>query len=92
MFVKVYNALFIPNAFSPNADGLNDTWNIPALRAYRSFELFVYGRWGQLVFRTKDNPLPWDGTYKGEKCPIGAYTYVIKTDNELFKGTVMIVR
>lgn len=92
MFVKVYNDLFIPNAFSPNGDGLNDTWNIPALRAYPSFELFVYSRWGQLLFHTKDNPLPWDGTYKKQPCMNGAYTYLIKTKNELFKGTVMIIR
>lgn len=92
MFVKVYNDLFIPNAFSPNGDGLNDTWNIPALRAYPSFELFVYNRWGQLLFHTKDNPLPWDGTYKKSPCPNGAYSYFIKTKNELFQGTVIIIR
>jgi gliding motility-associated-like protein len=92
MFVKVYNGIFIPNAFTPNADGLNDTWNIPALSAYPSFELLVYGRWGQLVFHTKDHPRPWDGKYKNTPCPNGVYTYVIKTGNDLLKGTVMIIR
>lgn len=92
VLVKVYNGFFIPNAFSPNGDGLNDTWNIPALRAYNSYEVFVYNRWGQLVFHTKDTPSPWNGMYKEQRCPNGAYTYLIKAGNELFKGTVMIVR
>jgi len=92
MLVKVYNGIFIPNAFSPNADQLNDTWNIPALSAYPSFELFVYGRWGQLVFYTKDKQLPWNGTYKNTPCPNGAYTYIIKAGNDVLKGIVMIIR
>ncbi len=92
MFVKVYNGIFIPNAFTPNGDGKNDTWNIPALSAYPSFELFVYGRWGQLVFYTKDNPKPWDGNYKNTACPNGAYTYIIKTGNDVLKGNVLIIR
>ncbi|HMK05731.1 MAG TPA: gliding motility-associated C-terminal domain-containing protein [Ferruginibacter sp.] len=92
MFVKVYNGIFIPNAFTPNADRLNDTWNIPALSAYPTFELFVYGRWGQLVFYTKDKPMPWDGTYKNSPCPNGAYTYIIKTGNDVLKGNVLIIR
>jgi gliding motility-associated-like protein len=93
MFVKVYDDLFIPNAFSPNGDGLNDTWNIPALSAYPSFELFVYSRWGELVFQTRDKPKPWDGRCKDKPCPVGAYTYVIKAgDNNIFRGTVIIIQ
>lgn len=92
MLVKVFEEILVPNAFTPNADGVNDTWNIPALRTYPSFELFVYSRWGQLVFYTKDDPLPWDGKYKNNPCPPGAYTFVIKTGMDLLKGNVMIIR
>ncbi len=92
MLVKVYNGMYIPNAFSPNADGINDTWNIPSLSAYPAFELFIYGRWGQLVFHTTTNPVAWDGKYKNTDCPNGAYTYIIKTGKELFKGSVIIIR
>jgi gliding motility-associated-like protein len=94
MFVKVYNDIFIPNAFTPNADGVNDTWNIPALGAYPNFELFIYNRYGQLIFHTKHTPVAWDGTYQGNPCTNGVYTYLIKTvnDRDMIKGTVMIIR
>lgn len=94
VFVKVYNAIFIPNAFSPNADGVNDTWNIPSLGAYPNFELFIFDRYGQLIFQTRNIPIAWDGTYKGKPCTNGVYTYLINTGNnkEMIKGTVMIIR
>lgn len=94
MLVKVYRDLYIPNAFSPNGDGLNDTWNIPALSAMPGFELFVYNRYGTLIFQTKKQPVAWDGTYKGAACNIGVYTYVIKPADgkEPIMGTVMLIR
>ena len=94
MFVKVYKAIFIPNAFTPNGDGTNDTWNIPALASYPNFELFIYNRYGQLVFQTKKTPVAWDGTYKGKSCVTGAYSYLIKTGtrDEIINGTVLIIR
>jgi gliding motility-associated-like protein len=94
MAIKVYPEIFIPNAFTPNADGLNDTWNIPALAAYPNFELFIYDRYGKLVFNTKNSPVNWDGTYKGKPCMNGAYAYLIKTgDNRnIISGTVLIIR
>ena len=94
MLVKVYKNIYVPNAFSPNGDGTNDTWNIPALEAYPSFEVAVYSRWGQLVFQTKNMLKPWDGTFKGKALPVGAYSYFINVgiSQYIFKGTVMIVR
>ena len=94
MVVKVYKDIYIPSAFSPNADGLNDVWNIPALAAFSSFEVTVYSRWGQPVFQTKNTLRSWDGTSKGIALPNGAYVYYIKTGNshKLIKGTVVIIR
>ncbi len=94
MFVKVYNDIFIPNAFTPDGNGTNDTWNINALEAYPGFELFIFNRYGQMVFKTTSAPVSWDGTCKGKPCMNGVYTYVIKTgnDREPIKGTVMIIR
>jgi gliding motility-associated-like protein len=94
MFVKVYNDLYIPNAFTPDGNGRNDTWNINALEAYPGFELFIFNRYGQLVFKTNKAPVAWDGTCKGKPCMNGVYTYLIKTgnDKEPIKGTVMIIR
>ncbi len=94
MFVKVYNDIYIPNAFTPDGNGRNDTWNINALEAYPGFELFIFNRYGQMVFKTNKNPVAWDGTCNGKPCMNGVYTYVIKTgnDKEPIKGTVMIIR
>ncbi len=94
MYVKVYKNIFVPNAFSPNGDGINDTWNIPALITYSFFELAVYNRYGQLVFQTKNTAKPWDGTYKGKPMPVGSYNYFINLgeSQDILKGSVLIIR
>ncbi len=94
MLIKLYRGIFIPNAFSPNNDGLNDTWNIPALEAYPGFELLVFNRYGEVVFENRGTIKPWDGRFKSTNLPMGAYVYTIKLDDtiDLLKGTVMIVR
>lgn len=94
MLIKLYRGIYIPNAFSPNNDGLNDTWNIPALEAYPGFELLVFNRYGEVVFENRGTIKPWDGRFKSTNLPMGAYVYTIKLDDtiDLLKGTVMIVR
>ncbi len=94
VFVKVYSDIFIPNAFSPNGDGINPVWNIPALAAYPDFELKVFNRYGAVVFENKKLPVPWDGTYKKQPLPSGAYVYIISINGgkQNFKGTVTIIR
>ena len=93
MFVKLYKGIFIPNAFTPNGDGTNDYWNIPSLDAYPNFELFVFNRYGQLVYKNSRTRQPWDGRYKQNTLPTGAYSYILKLNAgiNLLKGTVMII-
>ena len=93
VLVKVYKNIFIPSAFSPNGDGRNDTWNIPALAVYPLFEVAVYNRWGQLVFHTKNTLKPWDGTFNGKPLPIGSYNYFIDVGKSqyIFRGSVLII-
>lgn len=94
MHIKVYQAIYIPNAFTPNGDGLNDTWNIPALEAYSQHELFVLNRYGEIVFSSKGINRKWDGKYKGKDLPAGAYTYFIdlKQGFGSLRGSVLIIR
>jgi gliding motility-associated-like protein len=67
----------IPNAFSPNGDGLNDTF-IPKLRAISSFQLEVFNTWGEKLFHTSSlETKGWDGTYRGQLVPAGNYLYSI---------------
>lgn len=75
--------LFLPTAFSPNADGVNDVFR-PLNNNLQSYTLSVYNRWGELVFRTDDFTQGWDGTYKGLNAEIGVYSFAAeyKLDNQ----------
>ncbi len=91
--VQVYQELTVPNTFSPNADGINDTWSILALQDYPSSIIQVYNRYGKEIFRTNSNNTPWDGTFNGQALPIGTYFYKISNNNKPLKsGWVLIVR
>ncbi len=93
--VKLISDIYVPGAFSPNGDWLNDTWGIPALEAYPDAVVTVYNRYGQMLFHSRGYTKPWDGTYKGAKQPQGSYIYIIQTGDKKFntlKGTVTIVR
>ena len=81
VFVKVYNDIYVPSAFSPNKDGLNDAWRIDALVAIPEAKVTVYNRYGNIVFETTGNSKEWDGTYKGQALPTGAYAYMIDFKN-----------
>ncbi len=84
----------IPNTFTPNGDGVNDTWQIDGLQGYTGCTVFIYNRWGQLVFKSIGYSKPWDGTYKGKNLPFGTYYYVIdlKNNSPRISGNVTIVR
>jgi gliding motility-associated-like protein len=94
VFVRVFKKIIIPNAFSPNADGINDVWNIEALESYPESITQVFNRYGQLVFRSKGYNKPWDGKYNGKPMPFGTYYYIIdrKNDFPLLNGWVIILR
>lgn len=91
--VKVFKDLDIPNAFTPNGDGINDNWNIPAIGVHPAFEIRVYGRFGQLVYFAKNAMQPWDGRLKGSPLPMGVYFYQINLNGERnVKGSIMLIR
>ncbi len=83
-----------PNAFSPNNDGINDTWEIPLLHFFPNCSVEVYSRYGQLVFKSIGYNKNWDGTFNNQTLPIGNYYYIIKTSvsTNPFSGSVLIIR
>jgi gliding motility-associated-like protein len=93
VFVKVFTKVFIPNAFTPNNDGINDTWFIETLEAYPNAEVKVFNRYGQMVFNNHGVNKSWDGTFKGVLLSPGAYVYTIdlKNNSQLIKGVVFII-
>jgi gliding motility-associated-like protein len=83
----------VPDGFSPNGDGVNDTLIIPALAQFPNFRMEVYDRWGNAVYEYDNNgraqPLWWDGfstgsrtINKGERVPVGTYFYVIEFNQD----------
>jgi gliding motility-associated-like protein len=91
-------AVFFPNAFTPDNDGLNDVFR--AITINTQVELMIiYNRWGQKIYESND-PFPeWDGTANKEASPTGLYAYVVYySDAESGfakkekRGTVMLIR
>jgi len=80
-------ALFVPNVFTPNDDGINDEF-----RAYGhdiiSYQLRIYSRWGALLFESNQVDEHWDGYYDGEPLSSGVYTWVIELEGYLENGEV----
>lgn len=83
----------IYDAFSPNGDNINDTWNIPYLVHYPDSEVKVYNTDGVELFHNRGYTRQWDGTWKGRQMPVGTYYYVVKVDQKrVYKGQVMIIK
>ena len=67
----------IPNAISPNGDGMNDEFRV-LYRSLREYHIWVYNRWGKLVYESTDPAKGWDGNINGRPAAEGAYYYVIR--------------
>jgi gliding motility-associated-like protein len=92
MNVHVFKKLNIPNAFSPNNDGINDTWKINGIDSYTGATVSVFSRYGQLVFNS-NNFTGWKGKSAGNKLPAGTYYYIINVHNDLpvLSGWILII-
>ena len=77
VLVAVGSPIEVPNAFSPNNDSFNDTWNIYGLSQFPTSTIEVFDRWGQSVYRSVAYPNPWAGQNRGVNVPAGTYYYVI---------------
>jgi gliding motility-associated-like protein len=91
------DGIFMPTAFSPNGDGLNDCFRPVITGNINHFEIFVYNRWGEMVFHANDINSCWDGVYKGEKQDLGTYYYYYRASSPLCgdfmrKGDVHLLR
>jgi gliding motility-associated-like protein len=101
--VKVISGVYVPTAFSPNGDAMNDIFYIIGSKGVRTIkELLIYNRWGELIFRdenflTSDPSHGWDGTYKGKNLMPDSYAYKIiaeMKDGEInnFSGAFTLLR
>lgn len=74
-------ALYIPNAFTPNGDGLNDTFGGVG-EGITDYNIQIFDRWGNLLFESNDINKQWDGSYKNELSPSGVYVFKVSAKGQ----------
>ena len=90
-------ALYAPTAFSPDGDGINDYFNVIG-QGLTNYTIEIYNRWGQMVFKSNDMSVKWDGNFRNKKAPAGTYVYKVNSvdfgsEIRLIKsGSVSLVR
>lgn len=90
--------IYIPSAFTPNDDGLNDIFKVSGTQAVTTFNLKVFNSYGEVVFETSDKTKGWDGKIKGKTAIQGSYVYVLrytKANNsipQIMKGSFVLIR
>lgn len=88
---------FIPNAFSPNGDGVNDEFRIEGLTHQKILQLAIFNRYGQEVFHTLNPNQGWDGSYLGKPCDMGVYFYQLELakpngEHYVLNGEIHLIR
>ncbi|MBK7108360.1 MAG: gliding motility-associated C-terminal domain-containing protein [Bacteroidetes bacterium] len=97
--INTSSGLIVPNAFTPNADGLNDFFKPYSELIFPNYAMQIYNRWGELLFSTTDITEAWDGNYLDKEQEVGTYIWVIQYEkfNDKYgetqlKGTVTLLR
>jgi gliding motility-associated-like protein len=92
--VRYVLAPIVPNAFSPNGDGINDVWDIKYLTGYEGATVQVFDRYGRQVFTSTGYNTPWDGKLNGTILPTGVYYYIIdpKNNKQKITGSLTLLR
>ena len=89
--------VYIPNAFTPNHDGLNDVFRVADLKGQQLLSLSIYNRFGQHIFSTAKASGGWDGTVNGIVQQPGTYIYILRYNDlgshlHQLQGTVVLIR
>ena len=97
IFMKIPNKYFLPDAFTPNGDLINETFGLSGYLQMQEFNMRIYGRWGEILFESNDPKIGWDGRFENEFVPVGYYMYTVYIKDlygeivEL-KGMVLLIR
>ncbi len=94
VLVNVFQVLIIPNAFSPNGDGINDQWKVRGLETYPDAVVTIFNRYGQSILKQKGISVSWNGKRNGQALPIGTYYYLIELNNGYapVSGSILLIR
>ncbi|WP_177225771.1 T9SS type B sorting domain-containing protein [Arsenicibacter rosenii] len=88
------NNLYIPSAFTPNGDGINDVWEIKSMTQYPQLVIRVFNRWGECIFLSSTSKPFWDGQYNGQPIESGTFVYQIQIapGKTPLRGSVTLIR
>lgn len=89
---RSYVHLVIPRFFTPNGDGFNDVFRIPADRFFNAFSIQIFDRYGKLLVAADKAPFAWDGTFNGKQLPSQDYWYKINIDGKIYTGNISLIR
>jgi gliding motility-associated-like protein len=93
--VELFHDINVPNIITPNNDGINDAFFIKTA-GIKSYQLVIVNRWGNVVFKSTDPQIIWDGTIDGQQASEGVYFYTLNvsssTKDYKFQGNVTLIR
>jgi gliding motility-associated-like protein len=97
VYVTKIHELYVPSAFSPNGDGINDLFKFYTKGIKQIRSIAIYNRWGEQIFYTEGEKPYWDGTYKGKQLPSDVFVYVITAETYddttvIKKGNITLLR
>jgi gliding motility-associated-like protein len=88
--------VYVPDAFSPNGDGLHDKFEIANMEFFKDAVLYVYNQWGELIFKSQPGyPDQWDGKRNGNPVPVGGYFYLLELNATGYKsitGSITLIK
>ena len=89
--------IYVPDAFSPNRDGINDCFQILSPPRISEYKMLIFNRWGEKVFETFDENSCWNGTFKGKPSDPDVFVYHLKVkcvdgQENLIKGNITLLR
>jgi gliding motility-associated-like protein len=92
--INIIESILIPDAFTPNKDGINEVWELKGIEGFPKCRVTIYNRWGEVIFHSVGYQKPFDGTVSGALQMPGVYTYKIRlTENSPdLTGPLMLIR
>ena len=82
------------NVFTPDGNGINDTWFIDNIVNYNNARVVIFNLWGDIIFESDNYQNEWDGTFNNDLLPAGNYYYVISNPDhdKVYRGTITLLR
>jgi gliding motility-associated-like protein len=95
--IECLEGIYYPTAFSPNEQGVNETYSIKVGKNVKEFTFSIYDRWGYLIFKSSDRNFEWDGKFNGKDCDQGVYAFMLEVKyidgkSEKIGGNITLIR